>query len=138
MSEHERMNYILTDEQLGVLGALAVLDMVDTVKAVKMLIASHTALRAERDELRSRCEVLEAASKVLGEAITAITYGNPSPEDFLIRRDEYWRNAVNSMREQSESHWHYLRRLDFEIAEVAWNEYITMLQASQQPDDGEA
>jgi hypothetical protein len=129
---------ILTDEQVRKQISIIKRNVEASDAAWEKIADAEDALLASHKALQARCEALEAASKVLGEAITAITYGNPLPEDFLIRRGEYWRNAVNSMREQSESHWHYLRRLDFEIAEVAWNEYITMLQASQQPDGGEA
>jgi hypothetical protein len=132
------MSDILTDEQVRKQISIIKRNIEASDTAWEKIADAEEALLASHAALQARCEVLEAASKVLGEAITAITYGNPSPEDFLIRRGEYWRNAVNSMREQSESHWHYLRRLDFEIAEVAWNEYITMLQASQQPDGEEA
>jgi hypothetical protein len=109
------MSYILTDEQIGVLEALAVLDMVDTVKTIKMLIASHTALRAERDELQSRCEVLEAALQPFAKTASVALSIQQFPDDRT-----------------------WIRTNDVDIRYGDLRSAAEALAASQQPDGGEA
>lgn len=71
------------------------------------------------------------AAEKLKEAVASVAFNNPFTAEYLTKRGGHWTETVKRMQETSESDWHYLRRLDFEVCETAWGEYLEALRAGE-------